>query len=208
MSQDSTIQQKKHIARFAVLEATRTNLLPHISEVKCHDCSGQAVHYHHEDYDKPLAVTPLCAQCHSNRHNKEMKERYQTDAAAIFQRENNTDSDNGDGISFRHDTLEERAKIEIAKHGTILALSKSIGVNPGVIYRVMHGGNSPTLRRLWDIPKNPPVPRLIINGCPPELKAAYLAMCVDYDMTRVELLSDMIEVYSWVMDKNVIRENG
>jgi len=129
-----------------------------------------------------------------------MTERYKTDATAVFQRENNTDSDNGDGTSFRHNTLEERAILEIQEHGSINALSKSIGVNPGVIYRVMHGGNSPTLRRLWDIPKNPPVPRLIINGCPPALKGEYLDMCAEYDMTRPALLSDMMRVYNDTME--------
>jgi len=96
--------------------------------------------------------------------------------------------------------LKQRAILEIQEHGSINALSKSIGVNPGVIYRVMHGGNSPTLRRLWDIPKNPPVPRLIINGCPPELKAEYLEMCDEYDMTRPALLSDMMRVYNDTME--------
>jgi len=96
--------------------------------------------------------------------------------------------------------LKQRAILEIQEHGSINALSKSIGVNPGVIYRVMHGGNSPTLRRLWDIPKNPPVPRLIINGCPPALKAEYLGMCAEYDMTRPALLSDMMRVYNDTME--------
>ena len=91
--------------------------------------------------------------------------------------------------------LKLRAIYERDKHGGIRAAAREWNVTHGMIARAIDGGNSPTLRRLWDIPKNPPVPRLIINGCPPELKAEYLAMCVDYDMTRVELLSDMIEVY-------------
>ena len=125
-----------------------------------------------------------------------MTERYKTDATAVFQRENNTDSDNGDGTSFRHNTLEERAILEIQEHGSINALSKSIGVNPGVIYRVMHGGNSPTLRRLWGIPKNPPVPRLIINGCPPSLKARYED--ARGEMTRTDFLEGLLDLLDGV----------
>ena len=91
--------------------------------------------------------------------------------------------------------LVERAEIEIRKHGNINRLSKAIGVNPGVIYRAKKGGNSPTLRRLWGVPKHPPVPRLIINGCPPELKARFEAMCNELDMTRLEMLVELMDFY-------------
>ena len=89
--------------------------------------------------------------------------------------------------------LKQRAILEIQEHGSINALSKSIGVNPGVIYRVMHGGNSPTLRRLWDIPKNPPVPRLIINGCPPALKDRYED--ARGEMTRPDFLEGLLDCW-------------
>jgi hypothetical protein len=91
--------------------------------------------------------------------------------------------------------LKQRAILEIQEHGSINALSKSIGVNPGVVYRVMHGGNSPTLRRLWDIPKNPPVPRLIINGCPPALKARYED--TRGEMSRPDFLGHLLDWYDY-----------
>ena len=91
--------------------------------------------------------------------------------------------------------LKQRAILEIQEHGSINALSKAIGVNPGVIYRVLHGGNSPTLRRLWDIPKNPPVPRLIINGCPPALKARYET--ARGEMSRTEYLGHLLDWYDY-----------
>ena len=96
--------------------------------------------------------------------------------------------------------LKLRAIYERDKHGGIRAAARAWGKTHGMIARAIDGGNSPTLRRLWDIPKNPSVPRLIINGCPPELKAEYLAMCVDYDMTRPALLSDMMRVYNDTME--------
>jgi hypothetical protein len=88
--------------------------------------------------------------------------------------------------------LLRRLKTEITAHGNAHRLSIAIGINPGVIYRVLHGGNSPTLRRLWHIPKHPPRPRLIINSCPPELKEAYDAICAAEDVTRAELLAWMV----------------
>ena len=71
--------------------------------------------------------------------------------------------------------LAQKAKLEADRHGGIYALSKAIEVNPGVIHRVINGGNSPTLRRLWKIPKHPPRHRLIID-CEPELRTAFDAM--------------------------------
>jgi len=96
--------------------------------------------------------------------------------------------------------LLRRTKLEIAEHGNLNRLSIAIGVNPGVIYRVLRGGNSPTLRRLWGIPKHPPLPRLIINNCPLELKTIYDEMCTEYGLTRPELLRDMMRVYNDTME--------
>ncbi len=146
---------KKTSARLAVNEAVQSNLLPHISTIKCHDCGKQADHYHHEDYDKPLAVIPLCIQCHTNRHNGTQ--------GNVFQPENIGEYNNDDPMSKKCKTLAQRAKYEIGRYGTILALSNELGVNPGVIYRVKKGGNSPTLRRIWKIPKHEPRPRLCID---------------------------------------------
>lgn len=93
--------------------------------------------------------------------------------------------------------LKLRVNNEIERHGNINRLSLAIGVNPGVIYRVKNGGNSPTLRRLWDIPKNEPVPRLIINGCPPELKARYEKR--RGDMSRAEFLEHLLDMHDGVL---------
>ena len=86
--------------------------------------------------------------------------------------------------------LRRRVKLEIEQHGSINRLSKATGVNPGVIHRVKNGGNSPTLRRLWKIPKNEPVPRLIINNCPPEIKAQFEAQ--RGELSRVEHLVNLM----------------
>ena len=66
-------------------------------------------------------------------------------------------------------TLAERTNLEVLAAGGIYALSKDIGVNPGVIHRAQHGGNSPTLRRLWKIPKHPSRSRLIIDTTPAQI---------------------------------------
>lgn len=34
----------------------------------CSHCGAQAQHYHHENYDMPLEVIPLCASCHRKIH--------------------------------------------------------------------------------------------------------------------------------------------
>ena len=72
--------------------------------------------------------------------------------------------------------LAERTNLEILAAGGIYALSKDINVNPGVIHRAQHGGNSPTLRRLWKVPKHPQRSRIIIN-CSPELVARFRVLC-------------------------------
>jgi len=59
--------------------------------------------------------------------------------------------------------LAERTKYEIKQHGSIYGLSQATGVNPGVIYRVKEGGESPTLRRLWKVPKHPKRTRLMVS---------------------------------------------
>ena len=38
---------------------------------KCSDCDAQAQSYHHEDYDLPWSVEPLCHRCHGLRHRQE-----------------------------------------------------------------------------------------------------------------------------------------
>ena len=37
----------------------------------CEDCNVKpAIHRHHEDYNKPLEVVCLCAECHVKRHKQ------------------------------------------------------------------------------------------------------------------------------------------
>jgi hypothetical protein len=48
--------------------AVLTGKLPRVSTQPCKGCGEQAKHYHHEDYSKPLEVTPLCISCHKKRH--------------------------------------------------------------------------------------------------------------------------------------------
>ena len=96
--------------------------------------------------------------------------------------------------------LRRRAILESEIHGGDRAAARHWGITHGPISRARHGGNSPTLRRLWKIPKHPPLDRLIINNCPPELKAIYDEMCSEYGLSRAELLKDMIAVYNDTME--------
>ena len=91
--------------------------------------------------------------------------------------------------------LKLRAIYERDKHGGIRAAAREWNVTHGMIARVINGGNSPTLRRLWGIPKNPPVPRLIINGCPPALKARYET--ARGEMSRTEYLGHLLDWYDY-----------
>lgn len=86
--------------------------------------------------------------------------------------------------------LKRRAKLEIELHGGIGPLSRAIGVNPGVIYRVKQGGNSPTLRRLWGIRKGNRV-RLSID-CDRATIARFDAM--RGEMTRADYLLALLNL--------------
>jgi hypothetical protein len=44
--------------------------IPRPSTLKCIYCNNMAKEYHHEDYDKPLLVVPVCKECHINIHIK------------------------------------------------------------------------------------------------------------------------------------------
>ena len=41
---------------------------------KCSECSAQADHYHHEDYELWWSVEPLCTKCHGKRHQTRARE--------------------------------------------------------------------------------------------------------------------------------------
>lgn len=55
-------------ARQAVHYAVRIGKLPHPTKCKCHDCGDLAASYdHHNGYDDPLNVQPVCFPCHGTR---------------------------------------------------------------------------------------------------------------------------------------------
>ena len=87
-------------------------------------------------------------------------------------------------------TLQQRAAYEVEQHG-IGGLSKTTGENPGTIYRVLHGGNSPTLRRLWNVRKHPRRVRLTID-CTPEMIRRFDSQCGD--MTRQDYLTWLLDL--------------
>lgn len=50
-------------------EIAKGKLLPAYKH-KCSMCGNKAYLYHHEDYNKPLDVMPLCHRCHSVKHGR------------------------------------------------------------------------------------------------------------------------------------------
>jgi hypothetical protein len=65
---------EKYAAHNAVYCAVRRGDLPRVSTCDCVDCGVPAVNYHHEDYNKPLKVEPLCKKCHAKRHHPSTNE--------------------------------------------------------------------------------------------------------------------------------------
>jgi len=61
-----------------------------------------------------------------------------------------------------------------------------------MVARAAKGGNSPTLRRLWGIPKHPPRSRLIMN-CPDELKERFDTLRTE--MSRAEFLDALLDCW-------------
>jgi len=55
-------------ARYAIRRAVETNKMPRPTQLQCEYCENQAEHYHHDDYNRPLDVTPLCRLCHEDLH--------------------------------------------------------------------------------------------------------------------------------------------
>lgn len=51
------------LAHSMVAKAKRLGLLPSAKQFNCTDCSGPAIEYDHRDYNKPLAVVPVCRRC-------------------------------------------------------------------------------------------------------------------------------------------------
>ena len=55
-------------AREALNEAVRRGRLSRAAQCICVDCGNPAAAYdHHEGYDKPLTVQPVCHKCHGRR---------------------------------------------------------------------------------------------------------------------------------------------
>lgn len=55
-------------AHSAVAYAIKKSVLPPINkDTKCVDCGGQAKHYDHRDYNKPLEVEAVCQKCNMRR---------------------------------------------------------------------------------------------------------------------------------------------
>lgn len=63
-------------ARLLVTQAIESGSIPKASDVKCKRCGKQAYHYHHNDYTKPLDITPLCRKCHVIVHTELNKQRF------------------------------------------------------------------------------------------------------------------------------------
>lgn len=65
-------------AHTAIAKEIKADRMPHASTLKCQQCPGQAYHYHHEDYTKPLEVIPLCRSCHRRIHGNTHKQKTRT----------------------------------------------------------------------------------------------------------------------------------
>ena len=57
-------------ARALVNDRVRKGRWPKAAFFLCTDCDQHAQHYHHEHYDQPTSVEPLCTLCHGKRHRK------------------------------------------------------------------------------------------------------------------------------------------
>lgn len=54
------------LARRITTSAIKKGHLQPVKELNCFGCDKQAEQYHHDNYYKPLNVTPLCKKCHRN----------------------------------------------------------------------------------------------------------------------------------------------
>lgn len=51
-------------AKTAIAHEVRAGRLPQVGTQACATCGDPAQEYHHENYERPLAVIPLCRLCH------------------------------------------------------------------------------------------------------------------------------------------------
>ena len=59
---------EKYQAKDAVSHAIRDGKLPPAATHTCEVCGAPACDYHHEAYERPLDVIPLCRPCHIGVH--------------------------------------------------------------------------------------------------------------------------------------------
>ena len=60
--------KKRNRVSWKMQNAIRSGRLPRANTLSCAVCGEPAEHYHHDNYDKPLDVIPLCRQCHVEHH--------------------------------------------------------------------------------------------------------------------------------------------
>lgn len=60
--------REKYVAHGKVNNAVKRGELQPASCCVCIRCGKQAEHYHHDSYDRPLDVTPVCSACHKMIH--------------------------------------------------------------------------------------------------------------------------------------------
>jgi len=58
------------IAQQAIIKEINNNRMPRAATLQCACCENMAELYHHEDYTKPLSVTPVCRICHAVLHKR------------------------------------------------------------------------------------------------------------------------------------------
>ena len=91
-----------------------------------------------------------------------------------------------------NDELLQRTKLEVKRAGSVMAVARATGEHPGTVHRVLYyGGNSPTLRRIWKIPKHTRRTRLTVS-CTQETIERYDAQ--RGDMSRREWLERLIDL--------------
>ena len=61
---------EKRKAKDVITNAVRDGKLAPVGAQACATCGEPAAHYHHEAYERPLDVIPLCRTCHVTRHRE------------------------------------------------------------------------------------------------------------------------------------------
>lgn len=102
---------------------------------------------------------------------------------------------------MKRQTLQERAIIERDLHGGVRAAARYWGITHGPISKAIKGENSPALRKLWGIPKQPYRIKICIDCDGEELRQDFNSMVTEYEFpNRAEFLRDMMDVYNDTME--------